>query len=348
MPEFERMNYVVPLQRPTIAVILGGILCGLAVLAPQSIVAQSLRCDPAKVNTAETCAKCHGAEVARWQQTPHFKSFESLARNPRAREITSNLGLNSIKRNDLCINCHFTLRTEEDGQTRPIAGVSCESCHGASRDWLPIHNDYGGPNATKQSESPQHRVQRLQKSTELGMNNTQNVYLIARNCFDCHTVPHEQLVNIGGHLATSESFELVAWSQGLVRHNFLRTGGVENAQTSPQRLRLMYVTGLLTDLEYSTRAVGLATEKSTYGLTVAQRAANVATKLYEIQQQLKHPLVQESLQAFAEAELAINNSPQLNAIADRIGQAAFKFAQQAESENLSAVDPWLPTPDQYR
>ena len=64
------------------------------------------------------------------------------------------------------------------------------------------------------------------------MNNPHNIYLIARQCYDCHTVPNERLVNVGGHLAGSQDFELVAWSQGMVRHNFLRTGGTTNAVLS--------------------------------------------------------------------------------------------------------------------
>lgn len=320
----------------------------LGFMPSAQVLGQSLRCDPSKVNSADTCVKCHGSEVARWQQTPHYQTFETLARNPRAKEITDKLGLKSIKRNDLCINCHFTTQQQPDGQTRPIAGVSCESCHGASRDWLAVHNDYGGPQASKQSESPQHRQERLAQSLQLGMNNTQNLYLIARNCFDCHTVPNESLVNQGGHLAGSADFELVAWSQGKVRHNFLRTGGIENATTAPQRLRMMYIVGLLTDLEFSTRAIAQATSKSEYGLAVANRAANVAIKLYDIQQKLQHPLVQQALQEFSQAKLATNNAEQLLGIANRVSAIAQQFAATAESDNLSAIDPWLPAPELYK
>jgi hypothetical protein len=111
-------------------------------------------------------------------------------------------------------------------------------------------------------------MSRLAQSTELGMRNTQNVYLIARSCYECHTIPHEQLVNVGGHPATSAEFELVAWSQGTVRHNFLRTGGVENAESTPEKLRLLYLVGLIADLEFSSRATAIATEKNAYGLAV--------------------------------------------------------------------------------
>ena len=116
-----------------------------------------------------------------------------------------------------------------------VAGVSCESCHGGAADWLAIHADYGGDGVTKATESAEHRAQRVEDSIAHGMNNPHNIYLIARQCYDCHTVPNEKLVNVGGHLAGSQDFELVAWSQGMVRHNFLRTGGTTNGDAQPGR-----------------------------------------------------------------------------------------------------------------
>ena len=94
-------------------------------------------------------------------------------------------------------------------------------------------------------------------------------------------MPNERLVNVGGHNAGSEDFELVRWSQGMVRHNFLRTDGEYNAQSDSTRLRVMYVVGLIADLEFSTRATAQATEKTTYGLKVANRAAKAAVKLHD-------------------------------------------------------------------
>lgn len=312
------------------------------------VSAQPAHCDPSKVISAETCARCHGNEVSRWQQTPHFQTFEQLARNPKSKEITDRLGLSSIKRNNLCIQCHFTLKKEEDGRVRPVAGISCESCHGAARDWLAIHNNYGGATGTEDKESSAHRIQRLAESTEFGMRNTQNVYLIAKSCFNCHTIPHEQLVNVGGHPPTSDAFELVAWSQGKIRHNFLRTGGIANATSSIERLRVIYVVGLLADLEFSTRATGRATEQGAYGTAVANRAVRAAVKLFDVQQQINDPSVEQSLTAFAAAELKTNNARQLDEIADRISQAGSDFALKNDGRNLAAVDRWLPSPEKYR
>ena len=308
---------------------------------------QGVQCDPSKVMTAEACAKCHHNEVRVWKQTPHFKTFEELSRQPEAKQICNRLGLNSVKRSGVCIQCHYTTRQIGD-RIKPVSGISCESCHGASKDWLTVHNDYGGPTATRESESPADREQRFDHCLELGMRNTRNLYLIASSCFKCHTVPNESLVNTGGHTAGTDDFELVAWSQGQVRHNFLRTDGQANAESTLDRLRVMFVVGLLADLEYSTRATALATSKSKYGLTVANRAARVAVQLYRLQQEINDPDVQAALQAFAGANLKINNTEQLNQIADEIKQAGMAFAKRNDGAALTAVDAHLPDPRTYR
>lgn len=319
----------------------------VSLVLPSVSMAQPEQCDPAKVMSSETCAKCHAPAVQVWKQTPHFKTFTELSRNPEAKAICRKLGLKSAKRSDVCINCHYTMK-ESNGRSKVVAGVSCESCHGASKEWISTHNDYGGPTATKETESAQHAAARLAQATEAGMRNTRNVYLIASSCLNCHTVPNERLVNIGGHKATSDGFELVSWSQGQVRHNFLRDGAVGNAKSSPERLRIMYVVGLIADLEYSTRATAKATQKSTYGVAVANRAARVSLKLYKLQQQINDPNVQTALLAFSEAELKTENEKQLLTIADQIREAGKKFATETDGSSLDAVDSLLPDPSTYK
>ena len=324
---------------------LPGIIIMMLVLSQAE--GQPPQCDPSKVNTAETCAKCHSNEVQTWKQTPHYKTFEQLSRNPEAKQICSNLGLRSVKRSDVCIDCHFTTK-EIDGRVKAIAGVSCESCHGASVDWLSVHNDYGGPLATKEDETPEHRAMRLDESTSLGMRNTSDLYLIASSCYQCHTVPNERLVNVGGHNTGSDDFELVRWSQGTVRHNFLRTNGEYNAQSTSGRLRVMYVVGLIADLEFSTRATANATEKTTYGLRVANRAAKAAVKLYQVQQKIDNAFVQSALEAFAGAELRVNNRASLLVTADQIQVAGRQFARSSNGSELAAIDEFLPDPSTYK
>jgi hypothetical protein len=303
--------------------------------------------DPARIVGSDQCAKCHQPEVQQWMRTPHFATFDTLHRTPEAKQIADRLGLRSIKRSNLCTQCHYTEQRQERG-VRVVAGVSCESCHGGAADWLVLHADYGGPGVTKEQETAEHRAQRLAESIAHGMNNPHNLYLIAKQCFNCHTVPNERLVNVGGHLAGSQDFELVAWSQGVVRHNFLRTGGTSNGAASPAELRVIFVVGIMADLEYSLRAAAVATEKSTFGVMSAERAARMKRRLHEVQALIREPLVQPALDAVANVELRLANRAAIEAAADAVGEAAYKFAEEADGEKLAALDPLLPEPGQYK
>jgi len=303
--------------------------------------------DSSKVLGSETCMKCHGQEIGVWKQTPHHHTFKELHRKPEAKEIAEKMGIRSIKRGELCIKCHYTMQ-EVDGREKAISGISCESCHGAAKDWITLHNDYGGPTATKQSETPEHKQERVANAIKHGMQNPANMYLIARSCYNCHTVPNEKLVNVGGHAAGSDGFELVAWSQGMVRHNFLRTDYASNAMSDPARLRLMYVVGQLTNLEYSLRATAAATKAETYGFSSAQRAFNVRRHLAEIQEKLNHPLLTQALDAAYGVKLKSNNPDGLKLAADQVGAAAYQFSETVDGSTLSAVDSYLPTADQYK
>ena len=296
--------------------------------------------DPHKVLGYESCAKCHANEVNTWKQTPHCRTFDELHRKPEAKEIAKRLGLRSVKREGVCVQCHYT--SQYDGEeSKPTSGVSCESCHGPAADWISMHNDLG--NAATSGA----REKRREECIAAGMRNPVNIYLIARSCYNCHTAPQERLVNQGGHRAGSQDFELVAWSQGQVAHNFLRGGGA-STPSGIARLRVMFVVGVLTDLEYSLRAVANATEDGPYGRQAAQRAATDRKKIAFMQLQLRHPLLQNALDAFEGVELASNNAAALLKTADAVGQSALKFADQEDGEALSPIDALLPTPQQYR
>lgn len=306
-----------------------------------------VRCDPTKVVSSERCATCHAGEFRTWSKTPHALTFERLHQMPEAKAIAQRMGFSSIKRGGICLDCHYTVQAHGD-KLKPISGVSCESCHGSASDWVTLHNDYGGPGATRDGESESHRQERIAGSIAAGMRNPRNLYRVAQSCLDCHTVRREELVNHGGHKPGSLDFELVAWSQGQVRHNFLRTDNTSNEPSSPERLRVMLVVGTIADLEYSTRATAEATTVATYGLTSAQRAADRALRLKGIQDEIRHPLVEQILLTFAEADLSTNNREQLVAIADRIRDLGLEFADSVDGSTLGVLDARLPAPASYR
>lgn len=303
--------------------------------------------DPKQVLGHESCEKCHASEVATWKKTSHSTTFLTLHQKKEAAEIAKKLGLSSIKRGQVCIECHYTPR-ETQGHVRAISGVSCESCHGPAQNWLKLHNDYGGPDATKAHESEAHKAQRISGSIAAGMRNPHNLYRLAQSCYRCHTVPNEKLVNVGGHKAGSTDFELVAWSQGIVRHNFLDSGGKVNRPLSDDRLRVLYVVGLIADLEFSLRATAQATEKAPYGITSAQRADRAAKHLAELQAKLNNPHVGQILDTFQGVKLKLNNREQLLECAAKVSSLGEQFADETPGSDLAAVQPFLPSPDKYK
>jgi Cytochrome c554 and c-prime len=309
--------------------------------------AWDLNVDAAKVLGADSCNKCHAGETQTWKQTPHSETFLTLHRKKEAQEIASKLGIASFKSDSNCIQCHYTMQ-QQGPKVEAIAGVSCESCHGASKDWINVHNDYGGTGITRSSESPEHRRKRLSDSIAAGMRNPINVYLVAQSCYRCHTVPDEKLVNVGGHSAGSLDFELVSWSQGMIRHNFLASDGKQNTESSPERLRLMFVAGMIADLEFSLRATASATEKSTFGLTSAKRASRAADRLKSAQSKIQLPILDEVLKAYTSVTLTLNNRDPIKEAADQVHRLGLKFAATVRGEQLEAISAFIPPNSKWK
>ena len=307
----------------------------------------NLAIDPHKVLGVQSCEKCHAAEIQTWKRTPHSDTFLTLHRKPDAQKIADKLGIANFKSDSNCIQCHYTMGQVEN-RLEAIAGVSCESCHGAAQDWIAIHNDYGGPSATRTQESVEHRNKRLTNSIELGMRNPANVYLVAQSCYRCHTVPDEKLVNVGGHNVGSLDFELVSWSQGTVRHNFVRTDGKSNAEEAPARLRAMFVAGMIADLEFSMRATSLATEKATFGITSAQRTARSIERLKSAQSKLNHPVLAETIKIAQSVALKLNNREQLEQAAKMINEMGVRFGATVTGDELAAIDSFVPPKNKWK
>ncbi len=303
--------------------------------------------DPHKVVGVQSCEKCHASEIQVWKRTPHHETFLTLHRKPEAQQIASKLGISNFKSDSNCIQCHYTMNVAGD-RLDAIAGVSCESCHGPAQDWLNVHNDYGGPTVTKGQESQQHRIERLTKSIELGMRNPVNVYLVAQSCYRCHTVPDERLVNVGGHNAGSLDFELVSWSQGSLRHNFVRTDGTTNAEETIPRTRLLFLAGMIADVEFSMRATAMASEKATFGITSAQRTARAIERLKSAQGKVNQPILDEILQVAASVQLKLNNRQQLEEAANKIQTLGVRFAATVRGDDLAAIDNFIPTKDKWK
>jgi len=301
--------------------------------------------DPAKVMGPNACAECHKSEAEVWKGSHHFKTFRDLPRKKEARAIAKKMGLRRIKAASLCLDCHFT--TQKTGaKIKAIAGVSCESCHSDGKNWIKTHSGFSGKK--KATESVAEAKSRWAKSEAGGMIRPKAMYDLAKNCYSCHVVPREKLVNVGGHPAGSK-FELVSWSQGEVRHNLWYGNGKENKPASANRKRLMFVVGLAVELETALRAVGKATQKKTYAVQMARRAAKARKRLAGAAKILSNvPELAAAAKAAASAGLKLNNDAQLSAAADKVAAAAKQLAGKYDGSSFGAIDKAIPGPAKYK
>ena len=302
----------------------------------------------------ERCAECHAAEFEVWETTEHATGFDTLHRRDRAKEIYRSLGLRLIKRGTdettpACLACHYTpvLRRE---QLRAGAGVTCESCHGAAREWISIHNSYGVSEADFQKaallETAEHRTERVANSAAAGMRRPSALYDVAANCFACHTVPNEDLVNRAGH-STGSDFELVEWS-GRIRHNFLESYKTADGRTNAERprewKRVMYVVGRALDLEYALRGVAAATVDELYFGAMSDRAGAAVDELFEINERVTLPAIQTIIATWESADLAVDNAGALLGVADAVQRATRAFVASVDGAALAPLDPlWDPS-----
>ena len=299
--------------------------------------------------TENNCATCHAMEDEAWQQTRHFATFNDRHRSPRAQEILKALGLRSMKRVTTCRQCHYTSIMVGDEVT-PQWGVSCESCHGPGKDWNGIHNRPGGNAAAPalkwgagKTEPPAQRQARLSAAAAKGMINSSMIYDIATNCFGCHTVPNEELVNKGGHHAGSD-FDLVAWSQGEVRHNFVSSAGAPDKPTnrpaSANQRRRLYVVGAMVDLEVSLRNLGAVKQKGgDFHKAMVERVNKGRAKL---QAMLKAVAIPEIAAAVGAVPAATLETAVPASVADGLRAAGRQFAEKNDGSALGALDALMP------
>ena len=331
------------LPRPSLAGVGLFIVC-LAYGSGPALGEVHLRLDPKLVVGPKACGECHTASIAVWKKTLHARTFKELPRRKSAKTIAKRMGLRRIKAASDCLTCHFTSQVRKQ-RVRPIAGVACESCHGAGKNWTDIHSDFGGKDVTAKTETPAHRKARYEKSVAAGLLRPSNLYAVAANCYSCHTIPNEKLVNVGGHSAGSK-FELVSWSQGEVRHNVWYTK--ENRPASADRKRLMFILGKALDLEFALRGVAKATQRKKYAVLMARRAAAATKDLKNIAALVPTPEIETILKIAAQAKLKLNNEKRLLQAADLIAAAAKKLAGGYDGSTFSAVDPLIPKPESYK
>jgi hypothetical protein len=301
--------------------------------------------DPAKIVGPNACAECHKQEAEAWKGTHHFKTFREMPRRKEANEIAEKMGVQRIRSESLCLTCHYTVQ-QKDSRRQPIAGISCESCHSAGEDWIKVHSQFSGK--TEKTETKAEAEARWNLADSKGMIRPSSLYRLAKNCYSCHVVPLEDLVNRGGHPAGS-AFELVSWSQGEVRHNTWHSKGKENVAASAARKRMLYLVGLGVELETGIRAVGRATVRRLYAFQMAKRVDRARKQLAAAAKAAPNvPEIAKMVEYAYSAGLKLNNERFLTAAADGVSKQLASITEKYDGSTMGGLDSLIPGPDKFK
>ncbi len=310
-----------PHRNLLIALLWAGLAAGEATAAP---FAEGFR----------KCEKCHEAEVEVWKATDHFKSFNTVHRMKEAKKILDAAGGGaSMRQNPNCVLCHYTeTRSSETAKPQVASGPSCESCHGASSEWREVHNFYGEGIEDPARESAANKGKRLAAARKAGMIWSFMHYEIAANCNECHGLAHPKLKGEvlakmldAGHPVESD-FELVAFSQGSVRHRFYPPDFSKNSPMTQVELARLFVIGQAATLVSATAAAAKSKHPKYSALQAKRRQS--ATK---------------NLQAVADL-------PEVAALLKQpTSDNARKLADSLKTKDVSAkVKSLLPAKDAYQ
>lgn len=311
-----------------------GWIIGVAFLVVmESSSAMENEWDPAAVVSTSTCAECHEEAVDVWKASKHFATYRNFHKTKEAKEIAIELGMDpkKIKRADsMCADCHYT-KGLKNNRVKPIAGVSCQSCHGAAKNWIELHNDYGGPSVTAATESQAHKKQRIESMHAAGMIYPANLYGLANNCFQCHLIANPDLINNTSHPSSSD-FDLVDRSQGDIRHS-------DEADTS-KRSKLA-IAGLTAQMVQSLKALAQAKPEGRFSDEMTETAKSASDNLIDLSKQLNDP----NLKAIALKLTSINiqaGDQSLAGLSEVIAKQAVALVgvegSVSQRASLSAID----------
>ncbi len=257
--------------------LLSAILIAAFVSAPRAVSAEPYFQGPG------SCGDCHWDEDKSWKESKHFTSYNRTHKLKEAKKIAIAMGgKKNMKRNKDCIICHYsTAQRRAADKAKLKNGPSCESCHGASSAWDPIHYDYGGTKVTRMTETPDHKTKRIADSSAAGLIWSSMNYDIAVNCMKCHGLARAEISGEAfakmleaGH-PINQSFETVMFSQGLMRH------WVD--KRSPAKLARLYIAGQAAKL-VSASAAAAASSDANYKAAQTKRADDAKAALQLVSQ----------------------------------------------------------------
>jgi hypothetical protein len=117
---------------------------GFALLMFASLMPKSATADGAHEFVGhQKCRTCHkkeaiGNQYGAWLESRHAKAYETLGTD-KAKKWGAEAGVDNPQTDDRCIKCHSTAHGVPDDMVSKKfdrkAGVQCESCHGAGKDY---------------------------------------------------------------------------------------------------------------------------------------------------------------------------------------------------------------------
>ncbi|NRB76889.1 MAG: hypothetical protein HRU46_21220 [Verrucomicrobiales bacterium] len=309
---------------------------------------------PVDVIGVDSCAECHDEMVDSWRSSVHAESFRTLVLSAKAKEMAKKLDIapSEIPMKASCVRCHFT-QEYLASMPQPTEAVSCESCHGEGFDWIDQHY--------KKSIS---RSERIERAGELGMIHPGDTFKVTQTCYECHVIDDEQLVNLAGHPAMSEDFEILSWYSGEVAHNYLvqESGRAtkrhsETLQPVPQeRRRMLYLTGKLQHVAFTLRAIARAKDPPvdregrfielpdgnyTYAVQHAVQLRRLELDLKKVLHQVTIPQYTKTIAILRGLNLKTGNGREMELAAMQIGQQAQVFTEKYSGGEFGEIDPLL-------
>jgi hypothetical protein len=118
---------------------IGVTLLVIAFLIPKSAAADGEH----KYTGHKKCKTCHkkepiGNQFGIWLESKHAKTFATLA-TEKAKKWGAEAGVDDPQTDDRCVKCHTTAHGVPDSMVSKkfdrTAGVQCEACHGAGKDY---------------------------------------------------------------------------------------------------------------------------------------------------------------------------------------------------------------------
>lgn len=335
---------------------------------PKKPAAQDGRVDAAKVMGFGKCVDCHAivgkgrhkAATGVWMKSKHFKTEEILG-TPKAATYAKAMGISkaSLRVDSMCVSCHATVQLNAAKKHVAVSGVSCESCHGGASDWLNQHGSYGPKGTKREAETEKNREKRIAHCRKAGMIRTDDLYGLARNCFGCHVISNQDLVNKANHRPRSE-FELVGKTRGEVRHNLFMDGEKnadapslwsnpvgKPARNATNRRRVMFIVGVLVDLEFAMRnlsRVPAAAGNTGFVKQNKTHAKNQRDLLEGICEALGDNLPPELAEAYEACDAvkisfgAFKDTASAKKAASKLAESAKMVSQKRDGSKLAALD----------